>query len=222
MKRLLFMILLLVGFQNAYGNLFVIDLGGYIDPAVPTNDQAIYKQHVLDAAKGQPGYTLGSGSDAYYSTGLWTSSGKMYPGGYNSTNPAAGWVSYAYEAPEGMLIDSFAFSTWLYVAQSNSGLASYYYTTDPYDGTSAPIPGNWTLMGTNNATGYKTFNIDFDTPVERVYMSYYLDRQVTVTNFWNFQQQQDATRFYLTTVPEPTTLGLLAVVGCVTVLRRRK
>ena len=151
-------------------------------------------------------------ADVYsYHNISFNSDGKIYCPG-SAPSEQTGYVVYAFKAAEGEKIDQFKYGFTVYPAGGGTyGTAEKFWTTS-FDGQAAPNVSEWSVFDAANTA---TINA----PV--VYVAVKLYRNATAP--WYYPQLQGDAAFAKTSaVPEPTTMGLVALGGIVGLMKRRK
>jgi hypothetical protein len=112
-----------------------------------------------------------------------------------STPGSDGWVVYAFEAPDKLIVDSVNLDIKVWVA-NHGRAASFktYYSIGDYDGTAPPDPANDTQWVDLKCDLYRTYKNEFHKSFivgkRRFYLAYYLKN--SNKNSWDIQIKQDS------------------------------
>jgi hypothetical protein len=143
--------------------------------------------------------------------------GKVYAAGFTK-GEQTGYIVYAFKAAEGEQIDTlkYAATAWWSGTPETVPLSTYgaveKYWTLTFDGQSAPDVSQWsTFSSAHTAT--------VNAPV--VYVAVKIYRNAT-SDWWVPQLHGDAVFAQTSAVPEPTTMGLVALGGIAGLMKRRK
>ncbi len=138
---------------------------------------------------------------ADYQGGLWVNAGTI--------NSDPGYAVYKFVAPANSTITAFDLAVTHY---HEAGLTNVYYRTTEFSGT--PSFGDWADLGSLH-NGSKNFTFTPQSGV--VYLAY---AGINPGATWQNQVQADKLSITTSTIPEPASLGLLAL-GSLFLRRRR-